>query len=55
MPRDVRRIARDRAGRGAPQDVYCYFDNTDKLDAPRNALFLRKILNRLLQAQRVAK
>jgi uncharacterized protein YecE (DUF72 family) len=30
--------------RRAPRDVYCYFDNTDKLHAPDNALRLAQLL-----------
>ena len=35
---DVRRISGRNAARMAGRDVYCYFDNTDKQHAPRNAL-----------------
>jgi len=36
-PRDARRISRRRAPRASSRDVYCYFDNTAKEHAPRNA------------------
>ena len=29
----------------APRDVYCYFDNTDKLHAPKNARRLMQMLD----------
>ena len=28
-----------------PRDVYCYFDNTDKLHAPKNARRLMQMLD----------
>jgi uncharacterized protein YecE (DUF72 family) len=37
-PSDATRISRRSAARMARRDVYCYFDNTDKQHAPRNAL-----------------
>jgi len=37
-PSDARRISSRQATRLAGRDVYCYFDNTDKQHAPRNAL-----------------
>jgi len=37
-------ISRDPASGAAERDVYCYFDNTDKLHAPYNALSLRRKL-----------
>jgi uncharacterized protein YecE (DUF72 family) len=36
-PRDARRISRRPARRPLLRDVYCYFDNTAKEHAPRNA------------------
>jgi uncharacterized protein YecE (DUF72 family) len=36
-PRDARRISRRPALRASLRDVYCYFDNTAKEHAPRNA------------------
>ena len=33
----ARRIAASLAPMSGPHDVYCYFDNTDKLEAPRDA------------------
>ena len=36
-PRDARRISRRPARRASSRDVYCYFDNTAKEHAPRNA------------------
>jgi uncharacterized protein YecE (DUF72 family) len=36
-PRDARRISRRPARRASLRDVYCYFDNTAKEHAPRNA------------------
>jgi uncharacterized protein YecE (DUF72 family) len=37
QPRDARLISKARPPRRASRDVYCYFDNTDKLHAPDNA------------------
>jgi uncharacterized protein YecE (DUF72 family) len=37
-------ISSDRAPQLEKRDVYCYFDNTDKLHAPPNALSLRRKL-----------
>ena len=39
-PRDARRISRERAVAAHARDVYCYFDNTDKVHAPANAMEL---------------
>jgi uncharacterized protein YecE (DUF72 family) len=36
-PRDARRIAKRPARRASLRDVFCYFDNTAKEHAPRNA------------------
>jgi uncharacterized protein YecE (DUF72 family) len=38
-PKDAHRIA-GRAPKAASRDVYCYFDNTDKVHAPDNAIAL---------------
>ena len=43
-PRDARRISRRPARRASSRDVYCYFDNTAKEHAPRNA---RKLMHKL--------
>jgi uncharacterized protein YecE (DUF72 family) len=43
-PSDARRISRRIAARAAGRDVYCYFDNTDKQHAPRNALTVLQTL-----------
>ena len=37
QPKDARLISRKPPARRAARDVYCYFDNTDKLHAPDNA------------------
>ena len=42
-PADADRIAA-RAARAASRDVYCYFDNTDKVHAPDNAMALASAL-----------
>jgi uncharacterized protein YecE (DUF72 family) len=42
-PRDARRIA-PRAPVAPSRDVYCYFDNTDKVHAPDNAIALASAL-----------
>jgi uncharacterized protein YecE (DUF72 family) len=42
--RDARCISRDPVPRAAARDVYCYFDNTDKLHAPGDALDLMRLL-----------
>ena len=39
-PGDARRISPERAGSGTTRDVFCYFDNTAKDEAPRNAIEL---------------
>jgi uncharacterized protein YecE (DUF72 family) len=39
-PADAKRISRRNAPRAVRRDVYCYFDNTDKQHAPKNALRL---------------
>jgi uncharacterized protein YecE (DUF72 family) len=42
-PRDGTRVLGDAPAR-AQRDVYCYFDNTDKLHAPDNAQRLAQLL-----------
>ena len=37
QPDDARLISREPPPARASRDVYCYFDNTDKLHAPDNA------------------
>ncbi|TFZ00945.1 DUF72 domain-containing protein [Ramlibacter henchirensis] len=37
QPKDARLISRKAPGKREARDVYCYFDNTDKLHAPDNA------------------
>jgi uncharacterized protein YecE (DUF72 family) len=37
QPQDARLISKAKPPRRATRDVYCYFDNTDKLHAPDNA------------------
>lgn len=44
QPRDARLISGEAPPRRASRDVYCYFDNTDKLHAPDNA---RELMDRL--------
>jgi uncharacterized protein YecE (DUF72 family) len=43
-PDGARRISPERAPKVAGRDVYCYFDNTDKLHAPDNAQELMELL-----------
>jgi len=43
-PADARRIAPRMPPAPAGRDVYCYFDNTDKIEAPGNALDLAERL-----------
>jgi uncharacterized protein YecE (DUF72 family) len=43
-PEGARRISPGRAPKVAARDVYCYFDNTDKLHAPDNAQELMELL-----------
>jgi uncharacterized protein YecE (DUF72 family) len=40
QPADARLISSEPAPPRSARDVYCYFDNTDKLHAPGNALEL---------------
>lgn len=49
QPRDVKLIGK-RAKTAASLDVYCYFDNTDKLWAPKDA---RNLLNMLGQEKQI--
>jgi uncharacterized protein YecE (DUF72 family) len=39
-PAGARKISRRKAARADRRDVYCYFDNTDKIEAPANAMRL---------------
>ena len=43
-PRDARRMSQRPARRASSRDVYCYFDNTVKEHAPRNA---RRLMHKL--------
>jgi uncharacterized protein YecE (DUF72 family) len=43
-PTDARRILDRPAPRASARDVYCYFDNTDKVEAPANA---RRLMEKL--------
>jgi uncharacterized protein YecE (DUF72 family) len=43
-PRDARRMSQRPARRASSRDVYCYFDNTAKEHAPRNA---RRLMHKL--------
>jgi uncharacterized protein YecE (DUF72 family) len=43
-PADARRISAEPPPKRASRDVYCYFDNTDKLHAPDNAIELMQRL-----------
>ena len=43
-PHDARRISKRPARRASSRDVYCYFDNTAKEHAPRNA---RRLMHKL--------
>ncbi len=43
-PSDARRISSTPAPQRRARDVYCYFDNTDKVEAPANALRLMQKL-----------
>jgi uncharacterized protein YecE (DUF72 family) len=44
QPRDARLISNERPPQRVARDVFCYFDNTDKLHAPDNALELIGLL-----------
>jgi uncharacterized protein YecE (DUF72 family) len=44
QPKDARLISKDKPPKLAARDVYCYFDNTDKLHAPDNARELMALL-----------
>jgi uncharacterized protein YecE (DUF72 family) len=50
-PRDARRISPKRAGQMSARDVYCYFDNTDKVEALANALLLMQKLGVAWEAE----
>jgi uncharacterized protein YecE (DUF72 family) len=43
-PSDAKRIGNASAPRAKARDVFCYFDNTDKIEAPRNAMRLNEKL-----------
>jgi len=43
-PSDARRISPVRAPASRAREVVCYFDNTDKIEAPRNAMHLAQKL-----------
>jgi uncharacterized protein YecE (DUF72 family) len=43
-PSDARRIADRAAAVRRSRDVFCYFDNTDKVEAPDNA---RRLMEKL--------
>ena len=44
QPTDVERVMPDARVARSPRDVFCYFDNTDKLHAPKNARRLMQML-----------
>jgi uncharacterized protein YecE (DUF72 family) len=44
-PRGIERISRKPARTRAGREVFCYFDNTDKVEAPANARRLTEKLN----------
>ncbi|MGZ9058296.1 MAG: DUF72 domain-containing protein [Burkholderiaceae bacterium] len=44
QPTDVERVMRDATPIRISRDVFCYFDNTDKLHAPNNARRLMQML-----------
>jgi uncharacterized protein YecE (DUF72 family) len=43
-PRDIQRISREPARGRSKREVFCYFDNTDKVEAPANARMLMEKL-----------
>ncbi|HZA96007.1 MAG TPA: DUF72 domain-containing protein [Burkholderiaceae bacterium] len=45
QPRDSNLVMRDAKIEHIPRDVFCYFDNTDKLHAPANAQQLMRMLD----------
>ena len=45
QPPDANLVMPDAKIRRVPRDVFCYFDNTDKLHAPSNARQLMQMLN----------
>lgn len=44
QPEDGQRVIPDAAVERVPRDIFCYFDNTDKLHAPKNARRLMRML-----------
>jgi uncharacterized protein YecE (DUF72 family) len=44
-PADAKVVANDTGSQSRARDVYCYFDNTDKVHAPANALRLLEMLD----------
>lgn len=44
-PADARRMTGQRARAARRRDVFCYFDNTDKIEAPANARRLAQLLD----------
>ncbi len=44
QPQDAARVVPDANVARTPREVFCYFDNTDKLHAPQNALRLMQLL-----------
>ena len=51
-PKDARRIVGTASPLGKPRDVFCYFDNTAKDEAPRNAQDLMRSLKASPKAAR---
>ena len=43
-PRGIERVLPQAASKDAPREVFCYFDNTDKVEAPANARRLARKL-----------
>jgi uncharacterized protein YecE (DUF72 family) len=44
-PHGIKRISHEPAPAGGPRETFCYFDNTDKVEAPANARRLMDKLN----------
>jgi uncharacterized protein YecE (DUF72 family) len=44
-PADAEVVASDFEPASQARDIYCYFDNTDKVHAPANALRLLEMVN----------
>ena len=44
-PRGIKRISHEPAPAGGRREIFCYFDNTDKVEAPANARRLMEKLN----------